>query len=515
MPTEEERSFAQAMNEWSAKQSTFHNTGNRLIHPDPSLPLPFRIFGYLFRLAVVLLLLYLVFVFLVGRHLKGEGFAEMMAEKVGTKLAAADYEGYAYSWKGDRAYTKIYRATGSEDSFFRSLEANAVKFRIARPRMFSKAWELDTISIGTLKAELRVGRSESISLISPESQLSYAGFGINPDLDQLTFEAIEVDKANLNWGIGEQTKGRLSDAQLTFRRTESGSKLQIVDAVLQQNWLKDLQVATLDIAVQSSKVSLTDGLLGFEFPGKNAEGKTVNGQARLTGEISIAAVPDVNLQIALKDTAIENFLPNEFRRYVTGNTNGMIAIGGSPNAQTGITTNGTLVLNTGRLRNIAALQALSLLLEKTSLRQLPITNGIIEFSTGENQLTVPKFELQSDGGTILRGRFTVRAAKQSNPTIELPPIDLPDIPTEDDILSPPARQTGSAIEQWLIDGSAELGVSRELVESGHPSSKDIFSTEKEGLLWVELPLAGKISEITADLQQRIIDSIQNHDRGPK
>ena len=57
--SKKDTSYADAMNEWAAKQSFLRNKRNRILHPDPGHRPFVRFLGYALRLLIVLFLLLL------------------------------------------------------------------------------------------------------------------------------------------------------------------------------------------------------------------------------------------------------------------------------------------------------------------------------------------------------------------------------------------------------------------------------------------------------------------------
>ncbi len=490
MPKDEDHSFNDAMNEWAAKQSFFQNPSNRIIHPDPSLPWAFRALGYLLRLAVIALFGTIVLLYAMKKHVGGEAFGTMMAGKIGELLKADDYEGRRYRWKGTRGTTKLFSATGSEQAFYKDLKAISISFSMPRSALFGEAWKLKSLDIAELDMTLRVGRSTDSAraddLAPGRPPTLAAGFGINPTLEKLSFELMEIARANLRWGVSKTTRGSIRDAPMDILHDYEGWTLRFKGGTLFQNWWNNFTIQSLDVLPRDGKLLFANAK--FEL----AEG----GTASLTGDMTLGAIPQANLQMNISDADIAGLIPADFHRFLGGEVNASVAITGSPNTRSGLATNTTLEFMEARLRNIPAFEGLSLLLETSRVRHLPLTSGTVQFETSNGELRVTDINIQSEGVGVLRGSFTV-----SELEVETAALDAPESTEE----APPELPM---IERWNFDGQLRLGVPSEKLSKFDPAAKDFFEDDGSGTTWIEIVLDGPINEITRELHSKIIETMR-------
>ena len=491
MQKDEDHSFNEAMNEWAAKQSFFQNPRNRIIHPDPSLPTIFRIIGYLFRLAIVGMFGVIVMLFAMKKYVGGESFGTMMADKIGALLQADDYEGRRYSWKGNRATTKLFSAVGSEEAFYKDLKAVSISFNMPKSALFGKSWKIDDLDIGELEMTLRVGRSSdtATSGIPTLDRLPFvaAGFGIDPDLEKLRYDFIEVAHTNLRWGVSKTTRGSIIDAPMEIVPDPEGWKLSFKGGTLSQNWWNGVKIESLDLQTRDDKLLFSNAK--FEL----ARG----GSATLAGEMSLGAVPQADLQMNISEGDIAGLIPPAFHRYLGGRANATVAISGSPNTRSGLAADTTLEFVGARMRNIPAFEALSLLLETSRIRHLPLTSGTVQFETSDSEWRVTELNAICEGVGVLRGSFTVSEKEsKKEPGIGLPDgseAAVPELPIE---------------ERWIFDGKLQLGIDSKKLGDVHPLAKTLFEDDGSGTSWIELVLDGPITEITSELHDSIISGMR-------
>ena len=498
MATEEERTFNEAMNEWAAKQSFFHNPRNRLVHPDPSHPLPFRILGYLVRLGVVGLVLWGLSGLVISLHIKGKGFSQMLNDKLAEHLGADDHKGKTFAWKDGRATCKRFEASGSDSAFYKQLTAQGLSFEIPKKKMFSKAWDLEGVRIAELEMLLRVGRSSGLAgagLPSGERPMA-AGFGIDPDFRQLRYEQIDIDEATFLWGVSSTTRGQIASAPMLAvpPRASGGSwKLSFKGGALTQNWWRDVALQSLEVEVKPDRLVLSNGSLGFSKPG----------DTKLTGELLFGAVPQAKMNLSVSGAQIETFCPQAFRRFIGGEVNASIAIDGSPNTRTGLGSKSTIEFVDANLRDIPIFQALSMLLDSSRLRMLPLSGGTATFETGGGVLNITDIDIVSEGVGKLRGELKVTEVADDT------------LPEGGDGLGSVERaalasRSKVGIADWEFSGELRFGVQIERFPAlEKTAAKGLFKPAGDGHAWITIPLKGTLDQLTKPQHDAIVRAIRD------
>ncbi len=491
MQSEEERTFNEAMNEWAAKQSFLHNSKNRLIHPDPSLPLPFRLLGYGLRLAFFGAIFFLAGLFLLKKYVGSKGFADMMSEKIGALIDAESYEGSRYRWKGARASTKLFSAQGSEQAFFKELEATGIAFEMPKNLLFNKTWDLEKLEVGQLDVTLRVGQATGLSAAAPAAERAplTAGFGINPDLERLRFAHLQVKEAAFRWGVTKTNQGSVTGSGLvvTPPEAEAGAwTLDFAGGRLRQNWWRDLQIDSLRVEVGDGRIAFKDSAL-----------RLGSGTGSLRGDITLGAIPDVSLQLNLQEVPVTSLIPAEFGTYLAGTANASIGIEGSPNTRAGFGSRSIVEFaNEGTLLNIPAFEAISRLLDTIRFRVLPLTGGTVTFETGERRWNVSKVDIQCGNFAQLRGAFTVSEADRKRPVAPISALAP---------ASPPSSATVSELERWEFSGELSLGIDEATFPRlSQPEAAQFFTSDGRGTSWIAITIDGTVDELTNDLADQII-----------
>ncbi len=504
---EDERSFNEAMNDWAARQSFFRNMGNRIVHPDPELPWPFRLFGYLFRLAVVLFFIGGISFVMMKKYLSSQGFSDKVGASLASHLKADDYSSTSFLWKDSRVSVKKFSANGGDDAFFRTLEARFVRFRSAPLALLFSDWKLKDITIAELDVMMRSGAKIEMTGShregSTDPTLMYAGIG-PPDFGRVRFESLTVDDASFRWGLSNATRGSLSNAAASFDagETSDGWRLDFTNAVFEQNWLKKLSIPSLSVRREDGKLMVDE--VNVTLPS--------GGTGTLGGSVTLGDLPQVSLTLNLTHASLEDFVPPAFQRYVTGDITGKVVFSGSINTKAGIETTADLDVR-GILRNIPVFESLSLLTQTSRLRHFPITKGKVSFKTSGGILKVTNLEIAAEDIAVLTGRFSFEPTSvdepdadilSSLPSEEVGPV-IPEIETE-------AGSDGPGLPDYICKGSLSLGVVPDRLTALEEAADAHFREEGGGFRWMKISLNGQIDELTKTLYDTMILNVSENRR---
>jgi hypothetical protein len=505
-PRPDKQSYAEAMSEWTAtrERTLFSRTRNPILHPDPMASLPGRVVGYVWRGGVLLAALAGVYYFFLMWHMRQDSFSGMLAGEAAGFLAAEKAEMSALHWRKNRAAARKFTAVGGPRAFFRTIEAENVDFRVPLRMMFQKAWKLDFVGVGAARIELRSGGvSAPLAAGTPAStgpkatppgldgpppttirtepgpdpvpppdsgrkvldlRLYKNGFGVSPSFDDLVVDEVQIARADFTWGLTEFTRGAVLSASALAHPLESGWQIVLNGGRIEQNWLRGLEIKKLVIHCGPKAVRIQEGLLGAG-----------DGTATLIGEVTTGEFPRVDLKLECRQVAVEHFLAEPVASWVRGKASGPITIGGSINTAGGISTRGALKLESGTLRSFPMLNTLAVVTGRGRFRDLGLSGGSIEFTTGEGRLEVQSLELQSGNDVVIRGRFACH------------------------------------LDQFT--GMVRLGMSRDLAQRIPADVKQkLFREESDGLVWIDVPLEGPVETLTKEPSNGLADAYQRASR---
>ena len=483
--SKKDTSYADAMNQWAAKQSFIRNRKNRILHPNPELPALLQALGYLFRVVVVLFVLWLIGNKLSGKYFNGPAFNEKLTTELTTLLDAEDLENSSLYWSGSKAQCKKITASGSESAFYRNLEATSLSFKLPLLQRLRPGWTIDQLRIEDLSIELKSGgKSENrVGATAPQPlELMTAGLLPSPDLSELKINRLSCGKSDISWGLTRSTLGALSGAKFDLTNLAGDWRLDLRNGIMRQNWLRDLHVDSITVRREGKKLTLADSEVWLGDP---------ESAGTLEGSVTLDRLPRVELDLRLPKVSTRALLAQkvDFPEYFFGDLDLDLDISGSINTMSGIQTSGTAKLIRGTFSKIPAFDAVDQMLKMSLFRVFSPAEGTVEFSTGSGKLEVTKLKCQSAGGTsVIRGSFTytrgisTREAEAANST---------------SLVSKLAPKLDS------IEGNLKLGIRPNRIE-GNELAQRYFKESAEGYVWVDIPLSGPLDQVTKALATEIL-----------
>lgn len=507
-PNETRRTYSEAMSDWAAanhaERDFLSRSKRSLLQPDPLSSVGGRIFGYFWRLAVLLVVLAGAWYLLLRGHLRGESFSRKIAEVVAADLHASSAELGSLTWRGDIAGARVFTAVGGDASFFRALQAERIEFPLPLKTLFSEHWSLRRLKIDELRAELRSGGlgAPEVQLSAEEKQelppglqglpsteiqteldpvkaheqqqkdkraldlrLMKDGFELFPQVRGISFEEVLVATSHLTWGLSEATRGSLQGASVRARPTPSGAWEMLVEGgKWQQNWLREVGIRRLLAAYTGEALEFQD-----------AELQVGDGGARLTGQISIEQNPRVALELSAMQMPLHAFLEEPLAGWMNAWVSGPIRLGGSLNLASGVETDAEVKVDRAALRRVPILSTLGAVTARSRFRDLEFDGGTLRFKTAGGRLEVTSFELSSKGEILLRGSFEV--------------------------------------ERGLFSGNCDLGIPPDhAARIPETVRQQFFRPGERGLLWMSIPLEGPASNLTSELANQLAAAERNAPR---
>jgi hypothetical protein len=449
------QTYNDAMSEWArlkdAERALFNTDRNTLLHPDPMAPLGRRILGYAWRLGLLALILCLIAASCLFLHLRHPSFSQKVAQ--GLK-ETGDLQKVTLSplqWTGESAKSRGLSAEGHAQSLIRSLEAEIISMKFPLQQLWEKEWTIEELHAARVNVQLRGGAVTNFSAepdaaeasptetkdtidttINVQSKLNLQdqttpdnsspglrseensaprlpfdeadkkplktnAFGISPDPTRFQLRKLSTEDLTLNWGAGTYTRGSLIGSRFDLVRTKANHwNLSALGGTLSLAWLQNINLNGLNALYTGSKLEFSESKFSVEA-----------GQGLLTGHVTMEQAPQVHLKCQLTAVPLDSFIDPTYRDHLSLVVNGPTQLRGSTNLSTGITTENTWTIASGRLRELPVLQTLATLTSRLRLRQLEITGGKIQVKTAQGRLEVPAFVIESGDDVRITGHFSL------------------------------------------------------------------------------------------------------------
>ena len=469
--SKKDHSYSDAMNDWAAKQSFLRNKRNRFLHPNPELPMPLQVLGYLFRVAVVVFILWLIGARVARKAFNSSGYNEAIVTELKTFMHADEIETARFAWADDRGSVKRVTATGGDSAIYHKFDAVQLAYKVPIFDRLRKRWVIDELRIEELTVDLRSGgktrdfaKHETIPLIA-------AGLVPDPDFSEMRIKRVISNDSDIRWGLGSSTRGGIDGSTIDAFTDTSAWMIELTGGSFRQNWLSGLAIEKMRVKRLDGKVQLSDGEVRLGSSKKSGT---------MEGSVTIAEIPRVDLQVKLPQAYTRDLIPGKLRvpSPFDGELDLDLKFTGSINTLSGVETAGEAKITSGTFSRVPVLEAVDQMLNLTTLRIFTVDEGKISFTTSGGKLTVSSFECRQKARDILlRGDFVYTPA--------------------------PRDETGEPTGPDEISGQMKLGVKPSLVE-GNPLAEKYFTEATGGKVWMDIPLSGRLSKATSQLRAEIL-----------
>lgn len=424
------KSYSEVMNEWAAQQAFVKGNRSRILHPPYHAHPVAKLAGYLVRLLILLIIPAVLYVYMLLQWTGSSEFNTMVSKGLATTLDAAPAETHGAGWQiGGQLIVKSMDATGTPGAFYETLHANTITTRVPARMLFRKTWQLPTVNVGDLKLHLRSGgvgtvpiydlKDEDLNmepflrvpgeqpgpgrtgfLPHPDSgRILAAGYGVDPDFSTLVFDGVQVANLDVIWGVAASA-GSLLGTRSEFNRTEGGWKVSATGGKFRQGWMEDWELGNTTIAVEKTRAVIPESTLTREG----------GGTGKLSAEIVFGEVPEVSGTFKLEEVRLQDLMPPLFAGILSAQASGDLRISGSTNRSTGISTEGSFVITSGRVGAIPIFSALQRITGESQFAGLPLKGATFTLKSGGLEASagylveVPAFSFQIPNAKV-EGNF--------------------------------------------------------------------------------------------------------------
>jgi hypothetical protein len=319
MEPEQLRNFNERLSQWVANQGFWFQIRYSMAGSGVQGRAMVHLLRLGFRLLVFLLLVALgAWIFLLKR-IDSTSFAETMRKGLQAGLSASALEIPAPNRTQGQLEISRLVAEGGEDTFFSAMEARNIRCKMGLLDGLAGVWKPGIITISRLDIDLRAGTNDAQSA----QKLAESLFRKS---EKLEIRTMEVPDATLRWGFSEPTQGSIESSFMRVLRTETGWRLNFKGGTFSQNWLRNLEIVNLVVVCEP------DGVL-FE----KAQMRHKIGTVDFSGlRVRAGELPQVEGTAKVRNLALEDILPANFRTFLEGSISGDFRVFGSTNTADGV-----------------------------------------------------------------------------------------------------------------------------------------------------------------------------------
>jgi hypothetical protein len=399
METEQSQNFNERLSQWVANQGFWFQVRYSMAGTGMKGRAMFHLLRMSFRLLIFLLLVSVgLWVYLLKRP-NSVRFNTGFRDELHSALSASELEIRGLQHLQGRLEIGRLAAQGGEGTFFDSLEARNVRFKMGLLDGLVGEWNTGIVSIARMELDLRAGADSA----EAANKLAEAVFRkpVNVAAD-----SFEVADATVRWGFSERTQGSIDSSTLKMQRTGTGWRLHFKGGTFRQNWLQDLEVVNLVVLAEKGglffeRAELKSGDGTVEFPGLRVMG----------GER-----PQVEGIVKIRKLALDGIVPAALRSFIEGSISGDFKVFGSTNSSDGIGFEGQVVMDGSDVVSLRErfhlLKALSVVDYSRNYHRVDFREGSFLIRTQRGGMLMSKIDLKAEDLFTMEGEVTVRLPTQ-------------------------------------------------------------------------------------------------------
>ena len=247
MDSQQTAQFNERLNQWVASQGFWFQLRYSLSHTGLKGAVFYQALRMVTRLLVVVLLVVLGFGVYLLKRTDTQGFRDYLDDRIAAGLGAKRVETRGVARVQGELNISRLAAEGGPDTYFTSLEARNLRFRMGLLDGLSGVWEPGQVTISRLEMEVAAGADDE----QAAEKMARILFAVFPTVDVRSFEVLEAD---LRWGYSDRTRGEIVGTQLRAQRYGGGWRLSMKGGLFSQNCLRRLQIVELVAVVDRSGV---------------------------------------------------------------------------------------------------------------------------------------------------------------------------------------------------------------------------------------------------------------------
>lgn len=404
MEVDQTQSFNQKLSQWIASQGFWFQLRHSMSGGGGWSMTLSHLLRLGFKALIALLVASAGFAFYLVKRVDSESFLTSVESGVKQGLGAKEAQLVEFSRIQGDAQVRRIGVEGGEHSFFRSLDAGNVRFKMGLLDGMAGEWDAGALVAKWLEADLKAGANTP-------AEAAALGESLFKQWPGFRFSSVEVDDTTLTWGYyyrasatspAKNTRGRIEHSRLAATRSPEGWRFSFTGGRFSQNWLKDLEIVELVMDCTPGSLVVKKGNF------KCGEGSVTFRDVMVTG----GEKPAFSGKIDVSRVALAQFLPDTLDAFMEGTISGEFTLSGSTNAASGIQLEGDVTLGGNNVISLRErfhlLKALSVVDVYNSYRKVDLNRGSFHVKTSGGVLELSRVDLKAEDLMTLQGRLSVR-----------------------------------------------------------------------------------------------------------
>lgn len=464
MDTQDTQDFNQRLSQWVASQGFWFQLRHSMSGGGSGSVLMFHLLRLAATVGVFLLVVAGGFAIYLVQRVESREFRDQVETGIGSALSADEVVVRRFGRSRGQAQVGRIGMTGSDSSFFDSLEASNLRFEMGLTDGLIGDWDAGTVEASWLDAELKAGAN------SPEDAAENAGFLLEGH-PGFRIQGLTVNTVNLSWGYFDRAYGAITGSEMRMGKTGDGWRMRFEGGTFSQNWLRGFEIEELIVVFNRDGVAFEKGIL------RAGKGSLTFRDVRLAGGVK----PQLSGSLLFKRVPLERLLPDDAEEMISGTISGEVALGGSTNSREGVTMAGQMVLDGVdqiTLRSsLPLLDALDVVDAFHSYRRIDFDQGGFTLETGGGKMKLSDISLTADELMKLNGTIVARTPEESEIESLLGQSDASlgaaIRESQQEELQISLRQAARLNDDGEEDDAGEQGLGGEVEDGGEEFFKDI------------------------------------------
>jgi hypothetical protein len=396
MEADQTQSFNQNLSQWIASQGFWFQLRHSMSGGGGWAMTLNHLTRLAFKILIALLVAAAGFGIYLVKRVDSASFIQSLDGDLAKGLSASEAKVLELHRSQGDAQIRRVGVEGGANSFFRSLDAGNIRFKMPLMAGISGTWRAGTLQAKRLDLEVKAGADSA-------EQAKSLGDALFRDWEGFDFSSVEVDEASIRWGYSQRTAGHIEKSRMIATRSPEGWRLVFNGGKFSQNWLRDLVIESMVVEVSRSGINFKEGKFKC-----GSEGAVVFHDVEVSG----GEKPQLSGKVEFTKVDLSSLLPEAANTLVEGRISGELAVSGSSNTVEGIHFEGDIKLAEGSVislrERIELLKSLILADRFNSYRKVDFTKGSFHLKTGGGAMKLSRIDLVAGDLMTMQGLLDVR-----------------------------------------------------------------------------------------------------------
>lgn len=354
----------------------------------------------------------------------------------------------------DTATVKSFHAKDGVKAM-RKLDATGISAKFNPWGVFLRRWQLDYVHIKKGAVEVQVYEPK------PDNKPPRPWYAIFLP-DRVHLSEVTCDEADITWRM-QGKPGGIFDTRVRILPYGRDFEYFAEGGTLRSGGLApDLEMRKIHMVITKKILELYELRLA---PKENDDGEIL-----VKGEMGMREDKHVKMALAFHGVPIAPWMPKDLGGRVRGMAKGRVVWKGDEQSLEASSGEGEFAVTGGRLSELPVLAFLASATAKKGLEEITLARCDVKFQWKYPHFEITSVDIEAEEKVAIRGSISLNGQK--------------------------------------LGGTLDLGLGPQYLEWLPKAREQIFTREKDGMLWTKVKLSGSLSEPRDDLTPRLAEALK-------